>query len=198
MPVNPWRRPLLAPLYALVTAFLAVMGANLATTSSPTVTIVASGDVQQLAEHATFSMGDDQQAYQVEPNRKIKLADDVRRVCLQLPEPWRVVEPLPTDGCVDRAEGSSLTVTVARAKRVHVVSDAPLPQGVTVTLEDEKDSTRSETGPLGADGYYLPRSSISGQRICVAAIGWTTTDRQRCQKPVQDKAGDVEIKLVKQ
>jgi hypothetical protein len=203
MPLTTWRRPILAPVYALVTAFLVVTGVSLATASQNapgTVTIGAGGDVRQLTENASFSLGDRQQTkpYKVELNRKIALTDDITRVCLKVPEPWRVVEPLLTDDCVDRVAGSSLTITVARSARVHVVSEGqPLPQDVTVTLEDEQDNTRSETGPLGPDGYYRPRSSLSGERICVSAFGWTTADGQKCQKPVQDTANDVEIKLVR-
>lgn len=200
MPLNPWRRPILAPVYALVVAFLVAAGAGLAVgapndTGTVTITLAGGGNVTELAKDAVFTMGDEKQmkSYQLELNKKFGLTD-IKRVCVTVKEPWRMA--YPTGECVDREKNVSVEFTVVRIGRVHVIGPTKEDMKQTEVRLNNATGAGSETGKPNDDGYYSPRGSLAGQLICVTPPPrWGAP---KCQGPVQDTANDVPFELVTQ
>jgi hypothetical protein len=222
VPVTNWRRPALAPVYALLTAFVVVVVVGLATgasASAATLRVDAGTgvDVKELAGSTVEvrePSGEPVAVGDLSTQGTFALPDSARgrRLCLRLPAQWRITDPAITNQCTvqplaDRLD-AEFPVTATRdawvVVRFQTDQATPAPAGVTVSLRDQLRQSPVESGPLDASSRYQPRSSLEGKTVCVLPpVGWTlkeasTADgeRTRCVK-VTDVHNDTTLTLVK-
>jgi hypothetical protein len=218
-----WRRPALAPVYALVIAFVVVVAIGVFTSrsaSASTVLRIDAGDgadMKELVDSAVEvrELSDVQVAtgkLSAKGTYELPASPGGRKVCLRLPAQWQVTEPAMADGCTARPladpPATDLRFTVVRNGRVAVVFQGGEAKfdGLTVAVRDRANPAYVESGPLDESGHYQPRRSLTGQMACVTPpFGWAvgtprTEKRDGAQCTTDDKANphdDVTLTLVK-
>jgi hypothetical protein len=199
VPVTGWRKPALAPVYALTTAFVVVVGIGLlapkptlmvrmdASVPGGTVEVFEASDVLvqsgPLSEQGTYELPD---------------MDGKRKVCVRLPAPWRVTEL--ANSCTTDQVDKDVRVAAVRHGRVLIVFDGVPKEPAKVSL---RDNSSVESAEVSASGFHQPRGSLAGQTICVEPPrGWVVQtpnlvvrDEAWCTS-VADPSNDVEFKLV--
>ncbi|MEV4319082.1 hypothetical protein [Actinocrispum sp. NPDC049592] len=198
MPVTTWRRPVLAPVYALVTAFVVAVGLGLATgapSSAATLRIEQTdpeltGSLIEIRDQAgAVAVGE------LSAQGTYELPDKARgrTVCLRLPARWHVTAPPMTGECTaaplpDRPN-ADFPVTVSKDGRVRVEFTGSQGDQVAALLAQTTVSvTPVESGPPDASGVYQPRTDLTGKTVCVTPpLGWTVRtprterrDTERC------------------
>jgi hypothetical protein len=223
VPVATWRRPVLAPVYALVTAFLVVVGIGVATGAPAGATLrIATDPGVDTAEltGATVEVRDQAGArtavgaLSAQASYDLPEPADGRRLCLWLPAQWRITDPPVTGQCTDLPAGQAakeFRVTVTRDAWVVVSVEksehdqAPALTDVTVSLRSQPRQPAVESGPPDAAGIYRPHSALGGRTVCVTPPrGWTVTgsstsdgDRTRCATQAADQHKNFDLTLVK-
>jgi hypothetical protein len=213
----------LAPVYALVTAFLVVVGIGVATgaPAGATLTIAAEAgvDTADLA-NATVVVWDQAGTRTAVGSPSAQgtygLPEPAagQRLCLVLPAQWRITDPPMAGQCTDLAldqAAKEFRVTVTRDAWVLVSVDksqqdqAPALADVTVSLRNQPKLASVESGPPDASGVYRPHSALGGKTVCVTPPrGWTVAEpstsdgeRTRCAAQPADQHKNVDLTLVK-
>jgi hypothetical protein len=155
----------LAPVYALTTAFVVVLGIGLL---APKPTLMVRMDA--VGEGATVQVLDASGALVEEGplptpgTYELPDMDDKSKVCVRLPEPWRVMEP--AGDCTTGKVDTDVRVAMVRDGRVRVVFEGEPAGPAKVSLQDNSSVESVEvTGP--GPVYYKPRGSLAGQTVCV-------------------------------
>lgn len=211
MPVTGWRRPALAPVYALVTSFLVVLGVSAFATGPATVlrVVPSQGEPKDLAGtrvEVNDRDGNRISAGELSAQGTFPLPDEAAggTVCLRLPAPWRVTDLVMADQCTVRALpkqlGEELPVAVALEARVTVVSAAG--EVVTGTKVTVQRGSTVEIGQLDDNGSYNPLAPLNDRTVCVdPPHGWRiekpATSDGRCVQLPANVAEDVVFTLVR-
>jgi hypothetical protein len=200
VPVTGWRSPALAPVYALTTAFVVVLGIGLLA-PKPTLMVRMNADGPDATVEIVEASGVPVETGKLPARGAYELPDmdGNRQVCVRLPEPWRVTQP--ANGCTTGQVGADVQVAAVRAGRVHVVFEGTPTESATVSL---RDKTSVESVEVTETGYHQPRGSLAGQTICVKPPrNWIVRDSNMVERAgtwctpavVADPQNDVEVIL---
>lgn len=200
MPVTGWRRPALAPVYALTTAFVVVVGIGLLV-PKPTLMVRMNAGGPDATVEVLEESGALVETGQLAAQGTYELPDMAgkRKVCIRPPVPWRVTEP--TSSCTTGQVDADVHVAAVRDGRVSIVFDGVPPESVKVSLWDKASV---ESVEMTGSGFYQPRGSLEGQTICVRPPrGWVVRtqglverDDARCTAAaVTDPGDDIEFRL---
>jgi hypothetical protein len=214
VPIATWRRPALAPIYALVTAFVLVMAIDLATTalaSTATLRIqsddpAARGELKGSVIEIRDPTGLPVAVGELSPQGTYELPDKAqgRMVCLRLPARWHVTQPVLTNQCTATPQTPDFPVTVVKDGWVTVKIPGLQPDQAAAKFAQTKVNLRNssnsivESGPPDSSGHYQPRVSLSGLTVCAtpprtqSAVNGT---EQCLAGPVTDPQKDTEITL---
>jgi hypothetical protein len=153
----------LAPVYALTTAFVVVVGIGLLAPKPVLMVRMDAGGPGATVEVLDES-GAQVAAGPLSPEGTFELPDmdGTRKVCVRLPEPWRVTEP--AGSCTTGAVDADVRVAAVRDGRVSIVFEGAPKGSAKVSL---RDNGSVESAEVKATGFYRPRKSLEGQTICV-------------------------------
>ncbi len=198
MPVTTWRRPALAPVYALVVAFVVAVGLGLATGAPSSAATLR---IEQADPELTGSLieirdpaGAPVAVGELSAQGTYELPDKARgrTVCLRLPARWHVTTPPMTGACTtaplpDRLN-ADFPFTVAKDGRVRIeFTGLQGDQAAALASQTTVSVSPVESGPPDASGVYQPRTDLTGKTVCVTPpAGWTVrnprTDRRDTER----------------
>jgi hypothetical protein len=224
-----WRRLVTAPVYAAVTAFamVLVLGAVLPADQATVIRVVLAGGGELPIELTGLpvEMRDPKGAEPImgalsqgsyTPSGSLA----GRRVCAQVPDPWRVTDPpvvtmsqlVCTAAPLPDPPDTEVVLKVTRGVWVQAriegqaEDEAAAVQGWAVKIRDGTTPELEESGFLDHTGRYVARRSLANQRVCLKTPSdWMVKSPETDDKDglsctadlVQDATSDVVFTLVR-